>query len=127
MAEYNALTHKPLFWVRTDEDYAQIPSEDVSYGSGSVEDALDGLTASMAKTFVELGSQNDIGAAWDALTVYDRPVLCAWSKSGRHWGLLYKYTGGQYGMGISQAYYSTVINVMSVSNGTKTIKSLTAQ
>lgn len=42
MAEYNALTHKPLFWVRTDEDYAQIPSTDVSYGSGSVKDALDG-------------------------------------------------------------------------------------
>ena len=42
MAEYNALTHKPLFWVRTDEDYAQIPASDVSYGSGSVEDALDG-------------------------------------------------------------------------------------
>lgn len=43
MAEYNALTHKPLLWVRTDEDYAQIPSEDVSYGSGSVKDALDNL------------------------------------------------------------------------------------
>ena len=41
MAEYNALTHKPLLWVRTDEDYAQIPSEDVSYGNVSVEDALD--------------------------------------------------------------------------------------
>ena len=41
MAEYNALTHKPLLWVRTDEDYAQIPSTDVSYGSGSVKDALD--------------------------------------------------------------------------------------
>lgn len=43
LAEYNALTHKPLLWVRTDEDYAQIPSEDVSYGSGSVKDALDEL------------------------------------------------------------------------------------
>ncbi len=45
LAEYNALTHKPLFWVRTDEEYAQIPSEDVSYGSGSVKDALDVLNA----------------------------------------------------------------------------------
>lgn len=43
LAEYNALTHKPLLWVRTDEEYAQIPSEDVSYGDGSVKDALDGL------------------------------------------------------------------------------------
>ena len=43
MAEYNALIHKPLFWVRTDEEYAQIPATDVSYGSGSVKDALDGL------------------------------------------------------------------------------------
>lgn len=41
LAEYNALTHKPLLWVRTDEEYAQIPSTDVSYGSGSVKDALD--------------------------------------------------------------------------------------
>lgn len=44
LAEYNSLTHKPLLWVRTDEEYAQISSEDVSYGSGSVKDALDGLT-----------------------------------------------------------------------------------
>lgn len=102
-------------------------AEDVSYESGTVADALDSLTASMANTFVELGNQNDIGGAWDALTVYDRPVLCAWTKNGRHWGLLYKYTGGQFGMGISQAYYSTVINVLSVSGGTKTIKTLTAQ
>lgn len=43
LAEYNALTHKPLLWVRTDIEYAQIPASDVSYGSGSVEDALDGL------------------------------------------------------------------------------------
>ena len=43
LAEYNALTHKPLLWVRTDEEYAQIPASDVSYGSGSVEDALDGF------------------------------------------------------------------------------------
>ena len=41
LAEYNALTHKPLLWIRTDEEYAQIPSEDVSYGSGSVKDVLD--------------------------------------------------------------------------------------
>jgi len=47
MAEYNALTHKPLLWVRTDEEYAQIPSEDVSYGSGSVEDALDDMNTKM--------------------------------------------------------------------------------
>lgn len=43
LAEYNALTHKPLLWVRTDEEYAQIPASDVSYGSATVEDALDGL------------------------------------------------------------------------------------
>ena len=48
MAEYNALTHKPLFWVRTDEEYAQIPSEDVSYGSGSVKDELDELADGLA-------------------------------------------------------------------------------
>ena len=47
LAEYNALTHKPLLWVRTDEEYAQIPSTDVSYGSGSVKDALDDLNTAV--------------------------------------------------------------------------------
>lgn len=116
-----------LYYTSTTKVIESCDAQDVGYGGGTVEDVLDSLTASIAKTFVELGGQNDIGGAWDSLTVYDRPVLCAWTQNGRHWGLLYKYTGGQFGMGISQAYYSTVINVLSVSGGTKTIKSLTAQ
>lgn len=59
LAEYNALTHKPLLWVRTDEEYAQIPASDVSYGSGSVEDALDGsIKVKMLTYSVTTGNAN---------------------------------------------------------------------
>ena len=70
LAEYNALTHKPLLWVRTDEEYAQIPSADVSYGNGSVKDALDNVKdeiSTLQKGFksqtmnVTTGAQGDAG------------------------------------------------------------------
>ena len=41
LAEYTALDHKPLFWVRTDATYGAIPASMVSYDGGTVEDALD--------------------------------------------------------------------------------------
>ena len=48
MAEYLALpvAERPKEWIRTDAEYTDIPAENVSYGSGSVKDALDGLTNS---------------------------------------------------------------------------------
>ena len=58
LAEYNALTHKPLFWVRTDEEYAQIPASDVSYGNGSVEDALDNRVSVPTSSATEVTSVN---------------------------------------------------------------------
>lgn len=73
--------------------------------------------------YVEV-SAGGIDTAWDALTIYDKPVLVEWNSSGKNWGLLYKYSGGQFGMGISQAYYSTTIHILSVINGEKTIKSV---
>jgi len=54
LAEYNALTHKPLFWVRTDEEYAQISSEDVSYGNSTVKEELDEINADIHKGYVEI-------------------------------------------------------------------------
>ena len=47
MAEYLALpvSERPTYWECTDKDYADITADNVSYGSGSVEDALDDLTS----------------------------------------------------------------------------------
>ena len=46
LAEYQALpvSERPTYWERTDLNYGNIPASDVTYGSGSVEDALDDLT-----------------------------------------------------------------------------------
>ena len=43
LAEYQALpaSERPTYWERTDLNYSNIPASDVTYGSGSVEDALD--------------------------------------------------------------------------------------
>ena len=45
LAEYQALpvSERPTYWERTDLNYNNIPASDVTYGSGSVEDALDNL------------------------------------------------------------------------------------
>jgi hypothetical protein len=43
MAEYLALpvSERPTYWECTDKDYDEISAEDVTYGSGTVKDALD--------------------------------------------------------------------------------------
>jgi len=45
MAEYLALpvSERPTYWECTDKDYVDISAENVSYGSGTVADALDDL------------------------------------------------------------------------------------
>lgn len=43
-AEYEALTEKPEYWICTDMEYNDLPSEYVTYESGTVKDALDDLT-----------------------------------------------------------------------------------
>ena len=55
LAEYQALpvSERPTYWERTDLNYNNIPASDVTYGSGSVEDALDELTT---KTNFSVGS-----------------------------------------------------------------------
>lgn len=76
LAEYNALTHKPLLWVRTDEEYAQIPSTDVSYGSGSVKDSLDGLTNDIH------GIKDSVNVSAENLDTYTAPgVYCVYLTS----------------------------------------------
>jgi len=91
-----------------------------------IESDIAALNNSLAgkANFVDLGEKNGIGEAFDALTIYDRPVLCLWNNAGKFWGLLYKYTGGRYGMGICQQYYQTDITLLSVSDGTKTQKTI---
>lgn len=76
--------------------------------------------------FVE-SSGNSMTDAWDKLTIYDRPVLVKWNASGVCIGLLYKYSGGKYGMGVSQVYYSTTLEIMSVIDGVKTTKAIVSQ
>lgn len=49
-AEYEALTEKPEYWICTDEDYEDLPSEYVTYGSGTVKDALDDLRGTEYKS-----------------------------------------------------------------------------
>ena len=50
LAEYQALpvSDRPTYWERTDLNYNNIPASDVTYGSGSVEDALDELNRGSA-------------------------------------------------------------------------------
>ena len=81
LAEYNALTHKPLFWVRTDEEYAQIPSTDVSYGSGSVKDALDGLNAMTKKKSYTCTTSTHTGS--DPFTGHTISTNCSISTFGK--------------------------------------------
>ena len=83
LAEYNALTHKPLLWVRTDEEYAQIPATDVSYGSGSVEDALDDMFTEMTLSVNETiqitePTNKSLGACPSGYT----PLSVYWVRSG---------------------------------------------
>lgn len=76
--------------------------------------------------YVDLEASNiiDLSDAFDKLTIYDRPVMVKWNNAGRSWGLIFKYTGGRFGMGIGQIYYDTTLSILSVVNGTKTVKGL---
>ena len=73
---------------------------------------------------IDLGNPANITEIWNAINVYDCPVLCNWRKAGAFWGLFYKYTGGQFGMGIYQVYNTTTLTIVSVVNGTITAKAL---
>ena len=75
--------------------------------------------------YVNLGVASDIGGAWDNLSIVERPVVCRWNASGVCIGLLFKYNGGQYGMGIGKHYYGSAIQILSVADGTKTITTVT--
>lgn len=75
---------------------------------------------------VDLGSitatsNNDsIGKAWDAITVYEKPVIVRWFYSGSFMALMYKYNGASYGMAIAMKYNVTNIFTLSINNGVKT-------
>lgn len=62
-----------------------------------------------------------ISDAFDAITIYDRPVMVYFDGGGKVFGMFYKYTGAQYGMGLVMHYYTTDIQVLSVVHGTKTV------
>lgn len=75
---------------------------------------------------VDLGSisatsdDDAVGKAWDAITVYEKPVIVQWFYSGSFMALMYKYNGSQYGMAMAMKFYSTKVFTLSVSNGVKT-------
>ena len=86
---------------------------------------LSSLLGSKAE-IVDLGSisatsNNDsIGKAWDAITVYEKPVIVRWFYSGSFMALMYKYNGSQYGMAMAMKYNTTSVLTLSVNNGVKT-------
>ena len=66
-------------------------------------------------------SNNDsIGKAWDAITVYEKPVIVRWFYSGSFMALMYKYNNAPYGMAMAMKYNTTDVYTLSVNNGTKT-------
>ena len=79
MAEYLALpaSERPTYWECTDKDYVDISAENVSYGSGSVKDALDkisiettivqGTTPSAINTFAVIAN---FPTGWNANNTY---------------------------------------------------------
>ena len=78
LAEYQALpvSERPTYWERTDLNYNNIPASDVTYGSGSVEDALDALTNHSYGTYIDLGdtsSASPYTAPSDGVVLIDYP------------------------------------------------------
>ena len=59
--------------------------------------------------------------AWDALTIYDRPVQCNFNTFGMVLCSAYKYAGGKYGQMYGLHYDTAGIYLLNVNNGTKTI------
>ena len=86
---------------------------------------LSSLLGSKAE-IVDLGSisatsNNDsIGKAWDAITVYEKPVIVRWFYSGSFMALMYKYNNAPYGMAMAMKYNTTSVLTLSVNNGVKT-------
>ncbi len=66
-------------------------------------------------------SDNDaMGKAWDALTIYDEPVLVRYNYYGEWMAIMYKYGGDHmYGMAMGMRYGRTSILKMGVNNGEK--------
>ena len=64
--------------------------------------------------------ENVLSNAWDALNVYDNPVIVRFVNSGTYMGMMYKYTGSLYGMAIAMKHGGTTIYKMGVNNGSKT-------
>lgn len=61
LAEWQALpsAERPTYWICTDREYSDLPASDVTYGSGTVEDALDDsikvaqVSGSISATFAD--------------------------------------------------------------------------
>lgn len=60
-----------------------------------------------------------LNKAWDALTVYEKPVLVYYSYYGWHSALMFKYSDARYGTAIAMKYDNNKPYVLNVKNGTK--------
>lgn len=78
LAQWQALpvAERPKEWIRTDADYDDIPAENVSYGSGSVEDALDDVTVRHEVVTVTVASGNAVLNSTD-YAITNRTILAA--------------------------------------------------
>lgn len=98
LAQWLALpvAERPKEWIRTDAEYTDIPAENVSYGSGSVKDALDGLkvkklSVPVAGTVIS-GYYAQVNINLD-YSLYQPIGLC----EGANWDEKIMYSIGDYG------------------------------
>ena len=91
-----------------------------------LDDEISVISSGMAErvnlgTITASSNIDSFGKAWDALTIYNKPVIVHWFFSGALMALMFKYEGSQYGMAIAMKYNTTDVYTLSVNNGTKTI------
>ena len=71
LAEYNALSVKPKYWIRTDgPESSTISAEDISYDNTTVKDVLDGINTNLSDKYliIEGGYVSDLNIPIDRLT-----------------------------------------------------------
>lgn len=76
---------------------------------------------------ITLSGYHSLSDAWDTLNIYDEPVIVKYNNYGYRMALMYKYSGGQYGMAMSMHYATTDIETLSMDNGVKTVKTVRSQ
>lgn len=123
----------------TDEEYGgtfPLDASDIPYDANTtVKQAIDETVNSLTTKvdYLALGNvggtgvSDALGKAWDAITIYNKPIIVSYLYNGFWMGMALKYPGGTYGMMQSMPYHTGNIYLLNVDNGTKTFKALTGQ